>query len=132
MIASNISNLNLLRDEFEKQLINMSSYETYINDISTRAEKFMTEKGIDALKKIGFKYITHSSSYNNNYNKERDYSFALPGYFTIEIESTKIGGQWKENTNYNTSVDKKRDVIVAKMKKDDWSTNPYKQLLIRR
>lgn len=38
----------------------------------------------------------------------------------------------EENTNCNVSVDKKRDVIVAKMKKDDWSTNPYKQLLIRR
>jgi hypothetical protein len=118
MIASNISNLNLLRDEFEKQLINMSVYETYINDISNRAEKFMTEKGIDALKTIGFKYYTHSSSYENNYNKERDYSFALPGYFTIIIDATKIGGQWKENEKFDTSVTKKRDAIVAKMSKD--------------
>lgn len=118
MLESNISHLSSLRAEIEKQLLNMSVYEAYITDISVRAERFMQEKGIKALKKIGFKYISHSNYYANRFDANRDYNVKLPLHFMIEIESTKIGGQWKENNASVVSIDKRREALVAKMIKD--------------
>ena len=114
-----ISDLTSSREFYQKNLLNLSVYEEYITDISVRAEKFMQEKGIKALKKIGFKYISHSNHSANYFSENRDYSSQLPTYFIIEIkiDTTKIDGKWKGEANSVVTIIK-RTKDLEKMIKD--------------
>lgn len=132
LVPSIISDLSSSREFYQKNLFNLSVYEEYITDISVRAENFMKEKGIKALRKIGFKYISHSNHSSNYFRENRDYSSQLPKYFIIEIEidTTKIEGKWKGDANSVVDIIKRTKALEKMIK--DFEENTCQKIKIDR
>jgi hypothetical protein len=81
----------------------------------------MQEKGKDALKAIGFNYISHSNGSvytKNTYDESRDYTNNKPECFFINIECSMVGGNWENNDVNDFDIDEQREILVAKMVKD--------------